>query len=94
MQPGSSNFIAPPTQSALENFFQFLSSIPWWTWVLLVIGLVALGFILSVLFLMAGTLGPARPGRQHPPCWTLTYRRLILASELTPTVLTDLPGDA
>jgi hypothetical protein len=26
--------------------------------------------------------------------WTLTYRRLILASELTPTVLTDLPGDA
>ncbi len=26
--------------------------------------------------------------------WTLTYRRLILASELTPTVLTDLPGEA
>lgn len=59
VKPGSPDFIAPSTQPALENFFQFLSSIPWWTWVLLVIGLVALGFFLSVLFLMAGTLGQA-----------------------------------
>ncbi|MFU8826817.1 MAG: hypothetical protein ACNA70_04915 [Brevefilum sp.] len=59
VQPGSPNFIAPATQQALENVFQFLSSIPWWAWVLLVIGLVALGFFLSVLFLMAGTLGQA-----------------------------------
>lgn len=59
VQPGSSSFLAPSTQRALEDFFQFLASIPWWVWVGLVIGLVVLGFILSVLFLMAGSLGQA-----------------------------------
>lgn len=57
--PGSRNFFSPSMQRGFENFGQFLISIPWWVWVTLVIGLILVGFILSVLFLLAGSLGQA-----------------------------------
>lgn len=57
IQPDSLNFLAPSMQQALRNFGEFLSSIPIWMWVLLVIGLVLVGLILSVVFLLVGTLG-------------------------------------
>jgi len=59
MQPESLDFIAPSTQQAVSNFFQFLSSVPVWIWVVLFIGLFVVGFILSILFLMVGSLGQA-----------------------------------
>ena len=58
-QPDSFDFVAPSVQGALENFVQFISSVPWWIWVVLVIGVVVIGLVLSVLFLMAGSLGQA-----------------------------------
>jgi hypothetical protein len=41
----------------LEDFFQTLADIPVWVWVVIAIGVLVLIFILSVLFLMVGTLG-------------------------------------
>ncbi len=59
IQPGSLDFLAPSTQAWLNDLGQFIVDVPVWVWVLLVIGLVAVGFFLSVAFLMAGSLGQA-----------------------------------
>ncbi|MBW6465878.1 MAG: hypothetical protein K0B06_05190 [Brevefilum sp.] len=57
VQPGSLDFLAPSTQQALNNFGQFIASIPIWVWVLLVMVLVLVGLVLSIVFLLVGTLG-------------------------------------
>lgn len=59
VQPDSLDFLAPSTQQALNNFVQFLSGISVWVWIALVIGLLVVGFILSIAFLMVGSLGQA-----------------------------------
>jgi hypothetical protein len=60
-QPGSLDFLSPSTQGAMNNFGEFIASVPIWVWVLLAIGLVLVlmlvGLILSVVFLLVGTLG-------------------------------------
>lgn len=56
-QPGSLDFLTPSTQRALNDFVEFISSVPVWVWIVLVLGLVVVGFILSVLFFLIGTLG-------------------------------------
>ena len=58
-QPGSLDFLAPSTQAWLNDLGQFIMDVPVWVWILLVIGLVAVGFFLSVAFLMVGSLGQA-----------------------------------
>jgi hypothetical protein len=58
-QPGSLDFLAPSTQAWLNDLGQFIVDVPVWVWILLVIGLVAVGFFLSVAFLMVGSLGQA-----------------------------------
>jgi hypothetical protein len=57
VQPGSLDFLSPPMLQALNNFGEFIASIPIWVWFLLVIGLVLVGLVLSILFLLVGTLG-------------------------------------
>lgn len=42
---------------AVENFFENLADIPAGVWVGIALGIIAAAFILSILFLMAGTLG-------------------------------------
>jgi len=51
------SFLSPSAQRGLEDFFQTLADIPVWVWVVIAIGVLVLIFILSVLFLMVGTLG-------------------------------------
>jgi hypothetical protein len=51
------DFLAPSAQRALTDFGQFVTSIPIWVWVILVIGLVVVGFLLSIVFFLVGTLG-------------------------------------
>lgn len=61
-QPGNWDgppFMNPGTQRAFGDFFRSLSEIPPMVWVLIVLGLVFVGVVLSILFLMAGTLGTA-----------------------------------
>jgi hypothetical protein len=53
----SLEFLAPSAQRSLTEFGQFISGVPVWVWVILVIGLVVVGFILSIAFLLIGTLG-------------------------------------
>jgi hypothetical protein len=61
IQPGSLDFLSPSTQGALNNFGEFLASVPIWVWVVLgiglVLGLILVGLILSIGFLLVGTLG-------------------------------------
>lgn len=57
MQLDSFEFLSPSTQQAVDGFYQFITSIPIWVWVVLVLGLIVIGFVLSVLFFLAGTLG-------------------------------------
>jgi len=52
-------FMNPGTQRAIEDFFQSLSEIPPVVWVAIALGFVFVGIVLSILFLMAGTLGTA-----------------------------------
>ncbi len=54
---GSSNIISPENQRAIQSFFQSITEIPPWVWILIVLGMIALVIILSILFLMLGTLG-------------------------------------
>jgi len=59
-QPGSfdaPNFLTPSTQRAFEDFFQTLADIPVWAWILIALGVIIGGIILSVLLQMLGTLG-------------------------------------
>ena len=58
--PGMDNgfdFLAPSTQRAFEDFFDFLAAIPIWVWILVALFFVLLMIVMSVLFLMLGTLG-------------------------------------
>jgi hypothetical protein len=59
VQPGTHDFITSSVQQGIEDFFGFLSSVPVWIWVVLAVGLFVVGFILSILFLMVGSLGQA-----------------------------------
>jgi hypothetical protein len=59
VQPPTHDFITPSVQQGIEDFFGFLSSVPVWIWVVLIVGLFVVGFILSILFLMVGSLGQA-----------------------------------
>ena len=52
-------FMNPGIQRAIEDFFRSLSEIPPIVWVLIVLGLIVVGIVMSILFLMAGTLGTA-----------------------------------
>jgi hypothetical protein len=54
---GSSNIISPENQRAIQSFFQRITEIPPWVWIIVVLGVIALAIILSILFLMLGTLG-------------------------------------
>jgi len=60
-QPGTwidaPSFLSPSTQRAFEEFFQMLGDVPVWVWILIALMVLIGGIILSVLFLMAGTLG-------------------------------------
>ena len=59
-QSGSMNepsMFGPGTQRTFQEFTRFISDIPVWVWILLAIVLLVLGVILSVLFLMVGTVG-------------------------------------
>jgi hypothetical protein len=51
------DFLAPSTQRAIEEFFNFLGSIPVWVWIVAALFFVVLMVVMSVLFLMLGTLG-------------------------------------
>jgi hypothetical protein len=59
-QPGSfdaPNFLTPSTQRAFEDFFQTLGDIPIWVWILIALGVMIGGIILTVLLQMLSTLG-------------------------------------
>ncbi len=59
-QPGSfdaPNFLTPSTQRAFEDFFQTLGDIPFWVWILIALGIIIGGIVLTVIFQMLGTLG-------------------------------------
>jgi hypothetical protein len=51
------DFLTPSTQRGLTEFGRTLAEIPVWTWILMAIGIFVVGFFLSILFLMLGTLG-------------------------------------
>lgn len=57
VQPGSLDFLSPQLQQGLENFVNTIAEVPIWVWAVIAITMVLVGFILSILFLMAGTLG-------------------------------------
>lgn len=57
VRPDSFDFLAPSAQRSLNDFGQFISGVPVLVWVILVFGLVVVGFILSIAFLLIGTLG-------------------------------------
>ncbi len=57
VQPGTWDFMGPGPNQALEEFGRFITSVPVWAWILLVLFLMVVGFILSVIFLFASTLG-------------------------------------
>jgi hypothetical protein len=56
-QPGSFDFLTPSTQQAMNNVVDFFTGVPVWIWIVLAISLVAVGFLLSILFLLVGILG-------------------------------------
>ncbi len=59
-QPGTWNaptFLSPSTQRNFEEFFRMLGDVPVWVWILIALVVLVGGIILSVLFLMASTLG-------------------------------------
>ena len=59
-QPGMGNgpsFLSPSTQRAVEDFFNFLEAVPVWVWIGVGIFFIFLMIVMSVLFLMLGTLG-------------------------------------
>lgn len=51
------DFLAPSAQRAFEEFFNFLGAIPVWVWILVALFFILLMIVMSVLFLMLGTLG-------------------------------------
>lgn len=57
IQPDSLDFLAPSAQRALDDFFLGITSVPIWVWIMLAVTLVVAGFILTVVFLLIGTLG-------------------------------------
>ena len=57
MQPPTWDFMGPGPSQALDEFGRFITSIPVWVWIMLVLGLVVVGFLVSVLFLFLSTLG-------------------------------------
>lgn len=57
VQPGTWDFMGPGPHQAIEEVGRFITSVPVWVWILLVLGLMVVGFILSVLFLFISTLG-------------------------------------
>lgn len=50
-------FLNPQVQNPIENFIRNIEAIEPWAWVLIVLGMIFIGIILSVLFLFLGTLG-------------------------------------
>lgn len=60
--PGSWNgprFMGPSAQRAIEDFFNTLADIPVWVWVIIALTMVFVAIVMSILFLLAGTLGTA-----------------------------------
>lgn len=51
------SFLGPQVQHNIEQFFRSLSDIQPWVWVAIAIGVLVLVIVLSILALMAGTLG-------------------------------------
>lgn len=51
------SFFGPGTQRAFEDFFNFLEAVPVWVWIVLALVFFFVMILLSVLFLMLGTLG-------------------------------------
>lgn len=50
-------FMGTSNQPAVGDFFSRLGEVPVWVWILIALALVVVGIVLSVLFLLAGTLG-------------------------------------
>jgi hypothetical protein len=57
MQTESLDFLSPQLQQGLENFVNAIAAVQIWVWVVIAIAMVLVGLILSILFLMVGTLG-------------------------------------
>jgi len=57
VQPPTWDFMGPGPHQALDEFGRFITGIPVWVWIMLVLGLIVVGFLLSVLFLFLSTLG-------------------------------------
>ncbi len=51
------SFLSPATERGLEDFVQFLADVPVWAWIAIGLFLFVLGVVLSILFMMVGTLG-------------------------------------
>ena len=51
------SFLTPSAERGLADFFQFLADMPVWAWIAIGLFLFVLGVVLSVLFMMVGTLG-------------------------------------
>jgi len=56
-QPPSLDFMGNGTVQAFEDIGRFITSIPVFVWIWLVITLISVGFILSVIFFLVGALG-------------------------------------
>ncbi len=56
---GGPPIMNPRNQPMLRDFIEFISEIPPWVWIAIAIGVLALLIVLSVIFLMLGTLGQA-----------------------------------
>jgi len=58
---GGPSFLSPSTQQFFTDIGQFLADIPVWVWivtaVVVVLTLIIISFVLSIVFLLAGTLG-------------------------------------
>jgi len=53
------SFLTPSAERGLADFVQFLADVPVWAWIAIGLFLFVLGVVLSVLFMMVGTLGTA-----------------------------------
>lgn len=58
---GGPTFLSPSAQQFFSDFAQFLAEIPVWAWIITAFGvvftLIIISFVMSLVFLLAGTLG-------------------------------------
>ena len=58
---GGPTFLSPSAQQFFSDFAQFLADIPVWIWIITAVGvvftLIIVSFLMSLVFLLAGTLG-------------------------------------